>query len=190
MFHARATISRKTLAATVEATKLITNAIKIDGRLKGRAPDTYDGDRTKAEKFVVDFELFWMNNEEHGHMKNPYKQCTYFLGLCSGEQIKNWVIHQVKELKEKTTWCSDLIGKGKEVLWKDLVKNFANAFTWTGKIKYACMKLNSLEIKDNNIDNYIAKFENLLAQAEIPCDNIAPSLSLKQGFTKGYTLWS
>ena len=101
--HARATTSRETLAVTTKATKLITNAIKIDSRLKGRAPDTYDGDHTKAEKFVVNFELFWMNNEEHSHMKNPYKQCTYFLRLCSGEQIDNWVIHQVKELKKKTT---------------------------------------------------------------------------------------
>ena len=43
--YARATTSGETIAATTEATKLITNAIKIDGGLKGRAPEPFNGDR-------------------------------------------------------------------------------------------------------------------------------------------------
>ena len=42
--HARATTSGETIAATTEATKLITNVIKIDGGLKGRAPEPFNGD--------------------------------------------------------------------------------------------------------------------------------------------------
>ena len=82
--HARAATSGETIAATTEATKLITNAIKIDGGLKKRVPKPFNGDRTKAEQFLVKFELFWMNNKENSHMKNPYKHSTYFLSLCSG----------------------------------------------------------------------------------------------------------
>ena len=51
----------------------------------------------------MEFKLFWMNNEENSHMKNPYKRSTYFLSLCTGEQVEDWVIQQVRELKEKTT---------------------------------------------------------------------------------------
>ena len=47
------------------------------------------------------------------------------------------------------------------------------------------MKLNCLEIKDNNINNYIAKFENLLARVEIPCDDVTALLKFKAGLCKG-----
>ena len=65
------------------------------------------------------------------------------------------------------------------MLWEDLVQNFANTFTWTGKIEHACIELNSLEMKDNNIDDYIAKFENLFAWAEIPHNDVAALLKFK-----------
>ena|ERR1700691_3297091 len=183
--HARATTSGETIAATAEASKLITNAIKIDGGLKGRVPEVYDGDRTRAEKFLTDFELFWMNNEENSHMKNPYKRCTYFLGLCSGVHVEDWVFQQIKELKDKTTRRSDPIPKDKEELWQDLIQNFANAFTWTGKVEQARIDLANLEMKGDNIDEYVAKFENLLRKGEIPRDDVAALMRFKGGLRKG-----
>jgi hypothetical protein len=109
-----------------------------------------------------------MNNEENSHMKNPYKRCTYFLGLCSGVHVEDWVFQQIKELKDKTTRRSDPITKDKEDLWQDLIQNFANAFTWTGKVEQARINLANLEMKGDNIDEYIAKFKNLLRKGEIP----------------------
>ncbi len=41
-----------TLVATKEAAHLITNRVKLKGHLKGRVPDTFDGDRTKAQNFL------------------------------------------------------------------------------------------------------------------------------------------
>jgi hypothetical protein len=34
----------ETIATMMDMTKLITNAIKIDGSLKGKVPDAFDGD--------------------------------------------------------------------------------------------------------------------------------------------------
>ena len=159
--------------------------IKIDGGLKGRAPEPFNGDCTKAKQFLVEFELFWMNNEENLHMKNPYKRSTYFLSLCAGEQVEDWVIQQVRELKEKMTRQSDLITKTEEELWKDLIKNFVNAYTWTGKTEQARIELAKLEMKEDNIDEYIAKFENLLCKGEIPRDDVATLFQFKGGLRKG-----
>ena len=165
---------------------MITNAIKVDGGLKGRAPEPFNGDQTKAKQFLVEFELFWMNNEENSHMKNPYKCSTYFLSLCSGEQVEeDWVIQQVRELKEKTTRCSDPIAKTDEDLWKDLIKNFVDTYTWTGKTEQAHIELINLEIKGDNIDEYIAKFKNLLRKGEIPRDDVAALFRFKGGLRKG-----
>jgi hypothetical protein len=41
--HIRAT-REETIAATMDTTKLITNAIKIDESLKGKVPDAFDRD--------------------------------------------------------------------------------------------------------------------------------------------------
>jgi hypothetical protein len=52
------TTRKETIAATMDTTKLITNAIKIDGSLKGKVPDAFDGDQTKTQKFLNAFSLF------------------------------------------------------------------------------------------------------------------------------------
>ena len=78
------------------------------------------------------------------------------------------MIQQVREIKEKTTRRSNLITKTEENLWKDLIKNFVNAYTWTGKTEQACIKLANLKMKGDNIDKYIAIFKNLLCKGEIP----------------------
>ena len=126
-----------------------------------------------------------MNNEENSHMKNPYKCSTYFLSLCAREQVKDWVIQRVRELEEKTNRRSDPIAKTKEELWKDLIKNFVNAYTWTGKIKQARIELAKLKMKEDNINKYIAKFENLLRKGEIPRDDVAALFRFKGGLRKG-----
>jgi hypothetical protein len=71
--------------------RVTTNAIKIDGSLKGKVPDAFDGDQTKTQKFLNVFTLFWMNNKENSHIKTPYKRCTYFLGLFDGNKVEDWV---------------------------------------------------------------------------------------------------
>jgi hypothetical protein len=84
----------ETIAATTDTTKLITNAIKLDGSLKGKVPEAFNGDRTKTQKFLNVFSLFWMNNKDNSHMKIPYKRCTYFLGLFDGNKVNDWVQDQ------------------------------------------------------------------------------------------------
>ena len=105
-----------TIGATTDTIKLITNAIKLDENLKGKVPDSFDGDRAKTTKFINAFTLFQINNEDNSHMKNPYKRCTYFLGLFDGDKVDDWVEEQTNILQEKTTWRSDPIAKSNETL--------------------------------------------------------------------------
>ena len=41
-----------------DAAKLIANSIKVDGQLKRQVLDTFNGDRTKTQKFMNSFDLF------------------------------------------------------------------------------------------------------------------------------------
>jgi hypothetical protein len=127
------------------------------------------------------FSLFWMNNEDNSHMKIPYKRCTYFLGLFDGNKVNDWVQDQTAILREKTTCRSDPITKGDENLWLDLINTFKNAFAHTRRVEQARMDLAKLEMEGNNIDDYIAKFKNLLHKADIPCTKVGSIQKFKDG---------
>jgi hypothetical protein len=183
----RTALETTSIGATsaVDVGKLVNNAIKVDGSLKGKVPESFDGDRTKTQKFMNAFDLFWMNNEENSHMKNPYKRCTYFLGLMDGPKVEDWVVNQTEALREKTTRGTDPIGKNKEVLWDELKDGFVNAYTHTGRVEQARMDLGKLEMESNQIDEYIAKFENLLKKSEIPRTEVGAIQKFKDGLRKG-----
>ena len=163
----------------------ITNSIKLDGSLKGKVPEPFDRDRTKTQKFINAFSLFWMNNEDNSHMKNPYKRCTYFLGLFSGDKVDDWVQDQTEQLREKTTRNLGRIGKDQEELWIELTTAFSNAFAHTGRVEQARTELAKLEMEGNQIDEYIAKFENLLRKADIPRTEVGSIQKFKEGLRKG-----
>jgi hypothetical protein len=65
-------------------------------------------------------------------------------------------------LWEKTTHWSNPITKTDEDLWDNLISAFKNAFAHMGRVKQAQMDLAKLEMEGNQVDEYIAKFENLL----------------------------
>jgi hypothetical protein len=178
-------LGEEKVAATTEAAKLITNTIRLDGQLKGKVPTSFDGDRTKATTFMNAFDLFWMNNEENSSMKNPYKRCTYFLGLIEGPRVEDWVVDQTLALRNKVTRVSDRITKDDESLWEDLKEAFANAFSHTGKVEQAKADLARLEMTGDQIDEYIAKFENLLRKADIPRNEVTVMDKFTDGLKKG-----
>jgi hypothetical protein len=125
-----------------------------------------------------------MNNEDNPHMKSPYKRSTFFLGLFSGGKVDDWVEDQTEQLRYKTTRRSDRISKGDDILWSDLIEAFERAYAYTGKVEQARIELNKLEMDGNLIDDYIAKFENLLRKAEIPRSEVGSIQKFKDGLKR------
>ena len=76
-----------TAAAAADAAKLIANSIKVDGQLKEQVSNTFDEDQTKTQKFMNNFDLFWMTNEDSSAMKVAYRRCTFFLRLLQGPKV-------------------------------------------------------------------------------------------------------
>ena len=126
-----------------------------------------------------------MTNDENSTMKIPYKRCTYFLGLLSGTKVDNWVIDQARLLYDKVTWTENWIAQTEESLWNDLSKDFTQAFTNTNEVELAKTDLNKLEMAGDQIDEYIAKFENLLRKAEIPHTETGAIEKFKDGLKRG-----
>jgi Retrotransposon gag protein/Zinc knuckle len=175
----------ESISATVDTAQLLSNAVKVDGQLKGRVPEIFDGDRTKTQNFMNSFDIFWMTNEDNNVMKIPYKRSTFFLGLISGPKVDDWVNDQACELRAKTTRRNNPIARTDDSLWTSLQTSFKNAFAFTGQIEQAKTDLARLEMEGDDIDNYIAKFENLLRKAAIPRTDVR----VMDDFTDGLKKW-
>ena len=52
-----ATKEEESIAATTDTAKLITNTLKLDGGLKGKVPEAFNGNQTKTQKFLNAFLL-------------------------------------------------------------------------------------------------------------------------------------
>ena len=140
-------------------------APQMTDKLRGNPPNTFNGDRRKSQTFIRQFHLFQGLNENHEIMIVPYFRAMYILSLMKGPIVDDWVHDQVTALREKTTRNQNPIDRNDEVLWNDFNTAFTNAFTDTAKEQTAHQKLMALKMYKNDIDNYIATFENLVRDA-------------------------
>ena len=154
----------------------------MDGQLKGRVLDTFDGDCTKTQNFMNTFDLFWMTNEDSSVMKTAYRQSTFFLGLLQVPKVDDWVLTQATALCTKVARGT---AKDSETLWNDLKQAFENTCVNTGQIEQAHMELQKHKMKADLIDDYIAKFKNLLAKRGIPCTEVGAIDKFKDGLKRG-----
>jgi hypothetical protein len=52
------------------------NQADMKGKLNGTPPTIFDGDCTKAQDFMREFNLYWMQNDQHPMMTIPYYRMT------------------------------------------------------------------------------------------------------------------
>jgi hypothetical protein len=63
-------------------------AAQVPTRLVGNTPDIFNGDRTKAEDFKLQFQLHQALNNTNRIMSNPYYRTSYALSLIKGPLVK------------------------------------------------------------------------------------------------------
>ncbi len=82
--------------------------------------------------------------------------------------MSNWADGQDKALETSTTTGG--VAETDEVLWNDFESAFKTAWTDTHRSTNAYDQLLKLEMKDLDIDTYIATFERLAADVEWEAD--------------------
>jgi hypothetical protein len=60
------------------------------GSLTGNPPAIFDGNRTKSQDFIHEFELWWDLNREHPIMKEPYHRLASAIGYIRGTKVNDW----------------------------------------------------------------------------------------------------
>ena len=137
------------------------------GKLGGNPPVIFDGDRSKADEFMNDFNLYRMTNIDTDQMTNPMKRAALFLTYIKGPNVNDWV-------REKTMWAVQELQTGRpgedEHYWTEIARDFQLMFQDAGRRERAQEKLRHLKYTTGDIDTLIARFSSLAKEAEFPLD--------------------
>ena len=141
--------------------------------------DIFDGDQTKAKKFQIEFGLAQMTKPHHQNMRVPMQRVALALSYIKEEEVDEWSHEYVNQLANKV--YNNEVDPSDEQLWDDFVLAFIYRFWDTGEEERAWAQLLTVEMKDNDLDGYIAKFESLLRKAERDRLEAANADIFKQG---------
>jgi hypothetical protein len=73
------------------------------GGLQGKAPEIFDGDRTKSKVFTSDIQIYFKINRNKYDIKNVYLRVLLALSFIKGQNVVNWVGIQIDQLEENLT---------------------------------------------------------------------------------------
>ena len=134
-----------------------------NGSLKGHPPEIFDGQRKNATKFGREFGLWRICNSRNEAMVNPYQRVALALSYIKGPRVDDWVAQQMVAAATKV--YNGIYLETDERLWTEWETTFTTAFTDTASAEQAYADLTKLEMRGDEIDEYIATFEHLREKA-------------------------
>ena len=163
-----------------------------NGVMKGHAPEIFDGQRKNAAKFMRKFGLWKICNIRNEAMINPFQRIALALSYMKGPKVDDWVLQQGDRLTirvQGNTLVNPMIPPthhdDDETLWREFVVDFTRAFTDTALSEQAYAALTDLQMKGEDIDDYIATFESLIVKAGWERAAQGSLEMFKQGLTPG-----
>lgn len=145
-----------------------------DAKLGGNPPQEFNGDRSFANTFMNQFNIYRLTNMEAPQMRVPMKRAALLLGFIKGPNVDDWVKIQTDAILDKYNRGTD---PNEEIYWDELGQNFMTAFWDTASRERAEDKLRNLHWIPGDVDGFIAQFSTLATQAEYRLDD-RPTLSL------------
>ena len=133
--------------------------------LIGAPPTTFDGDRSKADGFITQFGLFRIINDRNPVITNPKRRVALALTYIRGPKVDAWVSQQYDALLSiKANRARTHADADEETLWEDFIAEFKRAFAEPSWEVFS--RLESLRMAGDEVEMYIATFENLMRRAE------------------------
>ena len=109
-----------------------------NGKLTGNPPAEFNGDCSKADTFMSNFDLYVLANIDTNIMASPMKKATIFLSYIKGDLVKDW-------MKQWVDWMINQYEQGRPAYdpyyWDQVSGEFQNAFQDTGAKERAEHKL-------------------------------------------------
>ena len=127
-------------------------------KLSGKEPVTFDGDRSKAEAFLLEWVIYTMLNGDQDIMKQPFSRTMLFLTFIKGPNVQEWVGLQV-------AWLGRQLQSGAkrtdEQLYDTVMDSFNTVFMDTMSLQKAKAEFCNITMGKGKLDTYIAKFKRL-----------------------------
>ncbi|KAH8999741.1 hypothetical protein EDB92DRAFT_1940537 [Lactarius akahatsu] len=133
-----------------------------NGRLGGNPPPEFDGSREKSKAFLRAFKLYCGMNPTVDLLAVPGQRAMAFLSYIRGPLVDDWVDEQMRWLEAQIV---SGVPRTQNNLWNEVETRFLQAYTDTTEQTKARKALQSLAMKGEDIDSYIAQFDNLVAKA-------------------------
>ena len=152
--------------------------------LRGIMPDKFDGDRTRTNTFLQEFNILWNMNENNEMFQSPYLRINLALSLIRGPNVDDWVQAQIEELCRRLALGGGFT-RDQEALWTDFRNTLTTAFTNTTERQRAVTALHDLKMKRDDLDTYVARFCALARKAGHPLDNLGTMDNFARGLKKG-----
>ena len=156
----------------------------LTNELRGIMPDKFDGDRTKTNTFLREFDILWNMNENNEMFQSPYLHVNLALLLIRGPNVDDWVQAQIEEF-HRTLSPAGGYTRDQEILWNDFRNTFTTAFTNTTERQRAVTALHDLKMKGDDLDTYVAQFHALARKTGHPLDNPGTMDNFARGLKKG-----
>jgi hypothetical protein len=124
-------------------------------RAMGNKPENFYGDRAKADTFIEDVKAYLRLNEDVAGYNSPKNKIAFTLTCMKGDEVSEWTRAMGEML--------DTLPRDQNVplLWDFFLQEFEVQYLDTAREDRARAEITKLKLKDNDIDAYIAKFEEL-----------------------------
>jgi len=136
------------------------------GSLKGSPPIKFDRDRKMAKKFLNDFKTYKFLNQKNKTMKIPANRIVLALTFIKGEHVQDWAHELMKNMEDRLESTLNPMLETNKYHWDYFEDTFRDVFTNTSEREDADNKLQTLHMKEGNLDQYIAEFNQLANLAE------------------------
>jgi hypothetical protein len=139
-----------------------------NGKLGGNPPEEFNGERSKANAFMNQFNLYQLSNYDAEQMVVLMKRATLLLGFIKGSLMDDWV-------KRWTQWAINQFAINHrpptdEYYWTEISNGFQTAFQDTGARERAEKELHILRWDPESVDTFLARFESLAEAADFELD--------------------
>jgi hypothetical protein len=145
-----------------------------NGRLSGKEPTVFTGDRKDTESFILEWQIYQMLNYSAAVMCQPFTRATLFLSFIKGPAVHEWNMFQVN-------WLMTRVRTGalptEEFLYDTVEAVFRSAFTDTMSVQRAKAEFHLVSMERGDLDGYVSKFERL---AHLAGYNLNSSLVLNR----------
>ncbi len=160
----------------------ITDDSPTDGELIGAPRITFDGDRSEMNQFLTRFGLFRIINKTHVVFTNPMRRVALALTYIRGPKVDAWVSQQLNVLYAKVFGDGDhppTHADTDEALWEDFMTEFKR--TYGEMTQEVVARMRKLHMIGDDIEMYIASFENLMRQAGCKRESTSMVYQFREG---------